>query len=69
MATYTEQLASVQAAIATIEGGAQSYAIEGRSVSRGDLETLYKRESWLRKMADREARGGSFRVRGVTPVG
>lgn len=70
--TYLEQLEEVQLAISAIEGdattgGAQSYTINGRSVDRGDLKTLYAREQWLRKMADRETRGG-IRVRGVTVI-
>lgn len=67
MATYAEQLTSVQAAITAIEGGAQSYSIAGRSLTRADLSVLYKREERLRVLADRESRGG-IRVRGVTPV-
>lgn len=66
--TYAEQLEDVQTAIAAIEGGAQEYSVGGavsRSVKRGDLGTLYKRETWLRKMAARESRGG-IRVRGAT---
>lgn len=56
--TYAEQLEEVQAAIATIESGAQSYSISGRALSRADLGTLYAREKWLRKMADREENSG-----------
>jgi hypothetical protein len=67
--TYTEQLESVQTAIATIESGGQAYSISGRSMSRADLETLYAREKWLRGMAARESAGRSgIRVRGVTIV-
>lgn len=65
---YTTQLESVQLAIAAIEGGAQSYSIAGRSLSRGDLATLYKREQWLRAQVARAANGGGVRVRLVTPV-
>ena len=56
--TYAQQLEDVQTAIAAIEGGAQSYSIGNRALSRADLKTLYAREQWLRKMADREDRGG-----------
>lgn len=52
--TYTQQLEEVQAAIEAIEGGAQSYSIAGRSLSRADLATLYARESKLRVLATRE---------------
>lgn len=55
--TYTEQLESVQAAIEAIEGGAQSYAIGGRSMTRADLGTLYAREEALMPKALREASG------------
>jgi hypothetical protein len=71
-ASYQSQLESVQAAIAAIEGGAQSYSIAGRSLTRGDLSTLYEREQWLRGQVTREeANGGraGIRVRGMTPVG
>jgi hypothetical protein len=64
---YTTQLESVQAAIAAIEGGAQSVSWNGRSQTSADLKTLYDREKWLRKMVNQESRGG-IRVRGVTPV-
>lgn len=64
---YATQLERVQSAIAAIEGGAQSYSIAGRSLSRADLRTLYEREAWLRKMVDRVSRGG-IRVRLGTPV-
>jgi len=71
MATYAEQLESVQSAIAAIEGGAQSYNINsptgGRTVAMADLKTLYDREKWLLMMIARENNGG-IRVRGATPV-
>ena len=69
--TYSEQLEDVQTAIAAIEGGSQEYTIGGavsRSVKRGDLDTLYAREKWLRKMSAREDRGGGIRIRGATKV-
>lgn len=65
--SYQTQLERVQTAIAAIEGGAQSYSIAGRSLSRADLQTLYDREKWLRKMADRATSGG-IRLRGATPL-
>ncbi len=65
--SYTEQLEEVQAAISKIETKGQSHSAEGRSMTRADLEALYKREQYLRQMADRESRGGiSFRA--GTPV-
>lgn len=62
--TYKEQLERVQAAIAKIESGEQSFDVNGRSVRRADLEQLYKREMYLRRMVAREKRGG-IRLRRV----
>jgi hypothetical protein len=67
--SYADQLERVQTAIARIEAGAQSVTINGRTVQRGDLDTLYAREKWLRKMAAREEAGGGIRVRQVVPRG
>ncbi len=64
--TYAQQLEEVQTAIASIEGGCQSYTIAGRSLTRANLADLYKRETWLRGQAAREARGGGIRVRGIS---
>lgn len=62
-----DQLTRVQTAIAAIESGAQSYSIAGRSLSRADLETLYRREQFLLgRIARRD--GGGIRVRLGTPV-
>ena len=68
--TYTEQLESVQAAIAAIEAGAQSMEVSGRKYTKGDLATLYAREERLFPLVKREQKtgGGGIRVRGVTPV-
>jgi len=49
MATYAEQLASVQAAIEAIESGAQSIGHDGETYTYADLRTLYAREERLRK--------------------
>ncbi|MCK5219103.1 hypothetical protein KAR10_06260 [bacterium] len=65
--TYAEQLEEVQTAIAKAEK-VQAFSIKDRSSSFADLETLYKRETWLRRMATREARGGGIRARGGTPT-
>ena len=46
-ATLAQQLESVQAAIAAIESGAQSTAVDGQTVTRADLRTLYAREKSL----------------------
>lgn len=45
--TLTSQLTSVRAAIAKIEAGAISSTIEGMTVTRADLATLYAREREL----------------------
>lgn len=67
LATYAEQLESVQNAIASIEAGNQSTSILGRSFTKADLATLYTRERWLRKMVARESRGG-LRIQRVVPL-
>jgi len=58
--TYSQQLEEVQAAIAAIESGAQSYSVANRSLTRADLRTLYEREQKLRALAAREKIGGLF---------
>ena len=55
-ATLAEQLASVQAAIAAIESGAQSTTNDGRTLTRADLRTLYAREERLLNKIDRADR-------------
>jgi hypothetical protein len=55
--TYTEQLESVQAAIAKIELGSQSFSHKDRSQSKADLATLYIREERLIPLAKKEASG------------
>lgn len=57
MATLAAQLASVQAAIAAIESGAQAASSEGESLTRADLGTLYEREEMLLNKIDRADRG------------
>lgn len=56
-ATLAQQLASVQAAIAAIESGAQSTAVDGQTFTRADLRTLYIREQSLLNKIDRADRG------------
>ena len=60
--TYTVQLERVQAAIAAIEGGAQSYSIADRALSRANLADLYKREKYLRAMVRVVKAGHLFSV-------
>lgn len=55
--TLEEQLYSVQKAIEMIESGAQEYSADGRTVSRGDLNTLYTREEKLKRAIEREKHG------------
>lgn len=54
--SYSTQLDRVQTAIAAVESGAQAYDVAGRSLTRADLSTLYKRETYLRGRVAREAR-------------
>jgi hypothetical protein len=72
MATYAEQLASVQAAITAIENpsgsGGQEIEFEGKRRTRADLRTLYARERQLRVMVAREVRGGGIRMRRIIPL-
>ena len=63
--TYTVQLERVQAAIGAIEGGSQSYSVAGRTFTKADLETLYKREIFLRSKVDRESNGGIRIMRAI----
>jgi len=44
--TYGEQLDAVQTAITAVETS-QSYEMDGRKLTRADLETLYRREESL----------------------
>ena len=66
--SYSTQLERVQSTIAKIEEAGQAHDINGRRLTRADLDVLYKRERWLRRMASREDRGG-IRVRQVVPRG
>lgn len=47
-AQLKKQLKAVREAIERIEMGAQKYTIGNRSLERGDLATLYKREQALK---------------------
>lgn len=62
--TYQQQLERVQAAIAKIESGEQAFDMNGRTVRRADLDVLYRREAYLRRMVARQQRGG-IRLRRV----
>lgn len=52
--TARAQLERVRKAIEAVEGGAQSYSMDGRTLNRADLATLYAREKQLM----RRLRGG-----------
>jgi len=56
--TYAEQLDDVQAAIEAIELGEQSFVLNGRGVTRANLDDLYEREERLRRKVGKLARGG-----------
>lgn len=68
VASYSDQLVSVQAAIASIESGNQTYTLLGRTFSKADLRTLYDREAWLRAQVNKEARGGGIRTQRAIPL-
>lgn len=53
VAELDARLASVNAAITAIEGGAQSYSIGGRTLARGNLATLYAERKSLETQRDR----------------
>ena len=63
--TYAVQLDRVQAAIAAIEGGNQSYTLLNRTFTKADLRTLYERERWLRSQVAKQAAGGIRTVRAI----
>jgi len=65
--TYAQQLEDIDAAIAAIETRNQSYSINGRSMTRADLATLYAERRRLQPLAAREARGGA-RIRYGVPT-
>ena len=57
MATYTVQLAAVEAAIAKAEGGQEVALTDGRRIRRADLVVLYAERARLTPLATREAAG------------
>lgn len=64
MSTAT-QLASVQAEIATIIGGAQSYTYDGVSVAKATLATLHQREADLLRRQAAESHSRPMFTRGT----
>ena len=67
LANAKAELLQVDAAITAILGGAQSYRIGTRSLTRADLATLYKRKDMLDDLISALS-GGSGRFRRVIPV-
>lgn len=67
--TYTEELALVDAAIASLLGSGQQVSYQGRTLTMADYETLNKRRDVLKKLVDGESGNRKFRngVIGVTP--
>jgi hypothetical protein len=61
------QLLSVEAAIFAVEQGAQAFGVAGRSFTKADLPTLYKRRDELERRADRATAGG-VRLQAVVPL-
>lgn len=59
MASYTEQLASVQAAIERAERIQEGQTENGRRVRRPDIQHLYAERARLTPLANRESAGRS----------
>ena len=60
MATSADLLSQVEAAIeALLTGGASSYSIGARSVTKLDLDTLFKQRNMLQMQVQRES-GSAF---------
>mgnify|MGYP000736074403 CR=1 FL=1 len=54
-----KQYESLCSAIAAIENGAQSYNVDGQSVTKANLATLYSRQKALESQI-RQAQGGNL---------
>lgn len=50
--TYEEQLSEVQTAITAILGGAQSYSIADRTVTKANISWLFRERRRLMQLAD-----------------
>jgi hypothetical protein len=68
LAKAKAELKQIDSAITAILGGAQSYSVGTRSLTRADLATLYKRKNMLDDLVDTLS-GGDGRFRRVVPVG
>ena len=62
--TYAEQLEEVQAAISRLLADGQAWEQGQRSRTEARLAELHEREQFLRRMVEREQRGG-IRLRRV----
>jgi hypothetical protein len=63
MASPATLLAQIDAAIeALLTGGASSYSIGNRSVSKLDLKSLFEERRMLQNEVARENGGGAFRL-------
>ena len=63
MASSASLLAQVEAAIeALLTGGASSYSIGARSVSKLDLKTLFEERNILQMQVQRESGSGGFSI-------
>lgn len=63
MATNQSLIAAIDAAIeALLAGGASSYSIGGRSVTKIDLPALFAERRHLQRQLDRESGGSVFRL-------
>ncbi len=61
MATSASLLAQIEAAIeALLTGGASSYSIGSRSVTKLDLKTLFEERRMLQMQVQRESGSGAF---------
>ena len=67
MATYTEQLAEINAAITAVLTKGQRYQIGDRMLWRADMEWLISERARLEPLARAEATGG-MRIRRVIPL-
>ena len=67
MATYTEQLAEINAAITAVLTKGQRYQIGDRMLWRADMEWLIAERARLEPLARAESNGG-MRIRRVIPL-
>lgn len=70
LATWSQQLAQVRAAITAIETHGQAYNMDGGALqlTRANLTDLYARERELERKVARAARGGGMRTATILPA-